>query len=394
MEHESEYLRHLLGAYIRQEEPRGGADIDWVKLVELSQIHCVTGIVGYMTMMYPICPDPQLKEGLRKNCMGSIAVYSRRGVLAESFSQLLEENEIDHIVMKGFVLRQYYPVPELRSFGDIDLVIRPEDRQKCHELMLSQGFRIETDWEPVYSYTRDSEFYEMHTQIMEVEVSNKANYRAYFDQMWQYTRPTGQHTCEFTPEFHFLYILTHIAKHVVGSGAGIRMYLDVAAFIRHFADALDWAWVERELEKLCFTDFANMVLTLVEKCFGIASPIPLKEVEPAILEDFLDFTMTGGVFGKVGRDSGVDSLKKESRETDSVSKVGTFVRRLFPKAKTIESRYTYLQDKPWLLPVAWVHRLVKTRDAWKQHAEEAQNIMSADLSEVQRIKRMYEEIGL
>lgn len=394
MERESEYLLHLLGAYIRQEEPRSGAEIDWVKLIGLSQIHCVTGIIGYMSMMYPICTDPQLKEELRKNCMGSIALFSRRGAMAELFSRLLDENEIDHIVMKGYVLRQYYPVPELRSYGDIDLVIRPEDRKRCHDLMLSKGFQIETDWEPVYSYTRDCEFYEMHTEIMEVEVSNKADYRGYFGQMWQYARPAQGHTYEFAPEFHFLYMLTHIAKHVVGSGAGIRMYLDVAAFIRRFSDVLDWAWVERELERLCFTDFANMVLTLVEKYFGIVSPIPLKEVEPAILDDFLEFTMTGGVFGKVRRNSGTDALKKESRETESLSRVGTFARRLFPKAKTIESRYTYLQDKPWLLPVAWIHRLVKTRDTWKQHAEEAQNIMSADLTEVQRINRMYEEIGL
>ena len=70
------------------------------------------------------------------------------------------------------------------------------------------------------------------------------------------------------------------------------------------------------------------------------------------------------------------------------------MKRLFPSAKSIESRYTYLQDKPWLLPAAWVHRLIITRDTWRRHAREAQNILSADLTEVQKIKDLYDQLGL
>lgn len=54
-------------------------------------------------------------------------------------------------------------------------------------------------------------------------------------------------TPRFTPEFHFLYMLTHIAKHIHGSGAGLRMYLDLAAFIRHHGTGLDWPWIEAQL---------------------------------------------------------------------------------------------------------------------------------------------------
>lgn len=393
MDRESEYLLHMMGAYIRQEEPQVREEINWGKLIQLSQIHCVTGILGYMSMMYPICPDPQLKEALRKNCMGNIDLFSRRGALAELFSQMLEENEIDHIIMKGFVLRNYYPVPELRSYGDIDLVIRPEDRQRCHDLMMTQGFVTETDWEPVYSYTRGREFYEIHTQIMEVDVSDRADYRGYFDRMWDYARPAGAYRYEFTPEFHFLYILTHIAKHVVGSGVGIRMYLDVAVFIQHFGRTLDWDFVQQELEKLCFTDFANVVLNFAERGFGVESPLELRSVDERVWDAFLRFTMDGGVFGHSGRDSGTISMVSQSRAAD-VSRLRTFGRRLFPSAKGIESRYTYLQGRPWLLPVAWVHRFFRTKDTWHLHAEEAQNIMNADKDEVLKIRKLYEDIGL
>ena len=394
MDRESEYLLHLLGAFLHQAQPEEPGDLDWGKLLQLSKIHTVTGILGYMAMSWPICPDGELKSVLRKACLTTINAFNRRAALGEKLVEQLNSAGIDHIVMKGYVLREYYPVPELRTYGDIDLVIRPEDRQRCNDLMLSLGYRLDHDWEPVYSYLRQDEFYEIHTQIMEIDVSDKAHHRSYFGAAWDYAQPESGRSYRFTPEFHFLYMITHIAKHVVGSGAGIRMYLDVAAFIRHFSADPDWQYIRQELEKLHLADFANAVLTLTQRFFGVESPLHLKPIEEAAWNTFLEFTLSGGIFGQAGRDSGTNSLKSQNRDTQKISRLGTFAKRLFPSAKTIQSRYTYLQDKPWLLPAAWVHRLIKTRDTWQQHAREAQNIMSADLSEVQRIKNLYEQLGL
>ena len=394
MERESQYLLHLLGAYLREEEPQVWEDVDWAKLVQLAQIHCVAGILGYMTMSWPICPDEQMKASLRSVCLNTIALFARRAALADVFSQTLSRNGIDHIVMKGFVLRAYYPVPELRTFGDIDLVIRPEDRKKSDELLRSLGYHAEIDWEPVFSYTKDVEHYEIHTEIMELNVSQKADYRGYFRDAWPYAEAVGDCRYHFKPEFHFLYLLTHIAKHVTGSGAGIRMYLDVAVYLRHFGTSLDWNWIRQELEKLCLTDFANVVLLLVQDAFDVESPIPLQAVQEETMGNFLKFTMAGGVFGREGQDSGTETLKKQNRGREKISRIGTITRRLFPAAKAIEDRYTYLQERPWLLPAAWIHRFVITADAWQQHTEEAQNILLADKEALRKIKRLFEELGL
>lgn len=124
------------------------------------------------------------------------------------------------------------------------------------------------------------------------------------------------------------------------------------------------------------------------------SPIPLTAVDAEVMEAFLEFTVKGGVFGKTARDSGTVSLKNQSREEGETSRTATLVRRLFPTVQSIQTRYTYLQDKPWLLPAAWIHRLIKTKSAWRAHAEEAQSILTADKSEVQKLTDLYKEIGL
>ena len=99
--------------------------------------------------------------------------------------------------------------------------------------------------------------------------------------------------------------------------------------------------------------------------------------------------MEAGTFGHHGRDSAVSSLRKQEG-----SRLAVLGKRLFPDAKSIERRYTYLQSKPWLLPVAWVHRLFKTNVSLKHHAKEVQGILTTDQKEIDRLQAICKEIGL
>ena len=387
MEKEPEYLLHLLGAFVRGEAPEGAEGMELEKLRYLAHIHSVEGIFSYMAMKYGLFPVE--RGAFRAQCMAVIGGYAKRAALAQILFGEFSRRGIDHVLMKGYVLKDYYPVPELRTFGDIDVVIRPEDREKCHVLMQELGYQVKADWEPVYSYTKPLEYYEFHTELLETDISDHLDCREYFRDLWDHTVSTGERSFEFTPEFHFLYLLAHLAKHVRGSGAGARMYLDLAAFILHFGDQADWAWIAGELEKTGLGTFANTALSFVERYFGVKSPLKLKPVGTDTLEALADLTAEGGVFGRFALSGGTVTLRSE--ETGRVAAIG---RRLFPAAKTIESRYTYLQKRPWLLPVAWVHRVVRTWSKLGGHAAEAKDILSADEAEVRRQRRMLREIGL
>ena len=347
-----------------------------------------------MTVQYQLTDDPALTNMARQMAKQTVALYVRRWEDARRLLHALNREHIDHIMLKGYVLRDCYPIPELRTYGDVDLVIRPEDRKRTDVWMRQQGFAVGTDWEPVYSYYKGPELYEFHTEIMEVDVSDKADYRGYFRSVWEHMVPEQDHTYVPDPEFHFLYLICHIAKHIAGSGAGLRMYLDIAFYLKTFGSSMDWKWIREELDALRLSDFANTVLTAVEQWFSVQSPLLLKPVSEEILEDFFVFTLEGGAFGHAGRDSGIISLKKTHRNEASVSRSETLFRRLFPSADTIEKRYTYLKGRHWLLPAAWVHRLFLTRSTWGVHALEARNILTADEEEVLRLKNLYSKIGL
>ena len=392
MNKESLYLLKVLQCFIANQDP-GPFDGDINQLVQLSGEQAVEGILAYTIMTYPHSCFVDIVTEDRHVAMRTIAIYAQRAALMDHLVHLLNEAHISHLLFKGYIVKNYYPVPELRSFGDIDFMIHPEDRVQCDELMMTNGFQRETDWEPVYTYRKQLEKYEIHTDIMEVDVSSKADYKGYYSHVWEHVVKKQDYTYELEPEFHFLYLLTHIAKHISGSGAGIRMYMDLAVFIKHFGDQLDYSYISNELEKLCFTQFANMALTIVEQYFGVKSPITLKAINDDVLEDFMIYTMEGGTFGAIGRDAAIIDLKQQSRN-EKTSRLKTFLHRLFAPANELEKRYTYLKGHHYLVPLAWIHRLFKTKASWKQHAQEAKGIMNADLTEVERLKRIHKEIDL
>lgn len=393
MTEESLYLLTILKSFIQKESP-GAFQGDWKSLIHLAHIHSVTGILGYMVMKYPDETNAQAAGIMRQQCLQTIAVQANRTERMRQLIRRMEERQIDHLMFKGYILKDYYPVPELRTYGDIDFLIRTADRKKSDALMMELGFERKTDWEPVYSYYKGMEYYEIHTDVMEVDASDRADYRGYFGHVWEHAHATDGHTWELEPEYHFLYLLTHIAKHISGSGAGIRMYLDIAVFIKHFEDRLDWEYVRKELKTLRLEKFSNAVLTVVQRYLGMSSPIPLKKIDDQIMEEFMEFTFDGGVFGHAGRDAGLISLKSQARSAERFSRLETICRRMFPGAESLEKRYTYLQGRHWLLPVAWLHRLFKTRGSWDSHTKEMQSILNTDEEKVLKLKRIYREIGL
>lgn len=394
------YRKYLaaLRSFVSNTDPENVGQEEWRELMELAHINNTVGIVSFVYMHHPaqapsgVCPE------LRKACLGGIALYAQRAEAMRKLAVEFDKNGIDCIFFKGFVVRDYYPVPELRTFGDVDFVVRKEDRVKSDELMKALGYEPKDTWEPAYSYLKGTEYYEIHTDVMEIDVSDQADYVDYYRHIWDHVQPARvvqlKHALEFTPEFHFLYLLTHIAKHISGSGAGVRMYLDIAFFIKHFGGDLDWNWIAGELEKLQLKDFANMTLSAVQQWFGAESPLELRPISEDVMADFLEFTLSGGVYGYVGREKGLVFLKQQDRNEESVSKVKTLLHHAFPPVASMKNRYTYLQKHPWLLPAAWGHRLITSRKEWGRFAQNTKEILNADEEAVRKLKRIYKELGL
>jgi len=398
MEHGVTELMSLLRAFV-QEVPLSPVEFQRLdaalpEVLPLCRLHTIMGIWAYKVREYYDIYGVE-DEDAREVYETAQKIYSRtvsqavnRELQYQALSKMLAEGGIDHLAFKGIVVKDMYAVPQLRSFGDIDLAIRQADRQRCHKLMQKLGYTATTDFEPVYTYQKEKEMYEIHTSVMAVNITDRADYIGYFKNLWNYATEQAPHIWAFTPEFHFVYLLTHIAKHIYSSGAGIRMYLDLAFYLKRFGDTLDWQWIQAELDKLKLTEFFHLAMDAVARWFAVKPPIPIPEMEEDLFLQFETFTMEGGVFGFEGRLSGEQMVRKQGERSKALRET------LFPHAKTIQARYTYLQKYPWLLPVAWVDRLVRNRRIIGKMTEKTKEIMTADEKELQEVSTFYRRIGL
>ena len=370
------------------------------EVIQLAKIHGVLGIWAYKIREYyhihsvSSPEDQELSDTAEQVFSRTVQNAVKRELLYQGLSRALSEAGVDHLPFKGIVVKEFYPVPELRTYGDVDMVIRTEDRDRCHALMQELGYRSPVDFEPVYTYRKDGELYEIHTGIMSVNFTDRADYIGYFRNLWNNASLPENHVWAFSPEFHFVYLLSHIAKHIYGSGAGIRMYLDLAFYIKCLGSTMDWNMVQSGLRKIGLEQFFHLTLQNLHWWFGISLPIPVQKVEKSILEAFFDFTMEAGTFGYEGRNSGEQLVRQQGRKDETGLRIKALCSTYFPPAKKIQCRYTYLQKHSWLLPVAWIDRFFRNLRHIGTILEDTGDIIGTKQDEIQKVNSFYHDIGL
>lgn len=348
-------------------------------------------VLAYENKRWKLFDDPNVCRQLDGLLYGTVAANLNRCVDFETLSAGFTAHGIAHMPVKGYYLRKLYPTPELRTFGDIDLLIHPEDRQKVHELMLSLSYTVKQDWEPTYSYIKDAEYYEIHTNLMDGNLDGRTDLQAYFDAAWAHAEPDDG--LRFRPEddFHFIYTVCHLAKHLYGGGAGLRMYLDVALYIKHKDDSLHWQAIAEEFTALHLEGFFHTVMNACRVWFGTKTICPLPEPDTEALDRLLSYTLDSDLFGH-SRDHAVIELRNEKDKAPSRSRV--LRKMLFPPAAEIESRYTFLRNRHWLLPLAWFVRLFANLRLIPSRICQMKQVTKTDKASVETYDGFMRRIGL
>ncbi len=369
MDHEQRFLLECVSAFINHKQisaPDKQTDLKRLQL--LAEAHGLEGVV------FSCCRKWMSSE---KSGKGYLAAFqkdifysvNRKAMLKQIADGFAEEN-IPFICMKGAVLRDAYPVPEVRSMGDIDIIIQTKDRAKADRIMCERlGYHRFVDNHAVWTYDINKYSYqfevEIHDHMFYENLANKVDYRSYFDQVWEHCHRGTAFGIEsnnlYVPEetFHFLYLITHTAKHVINNGSGFRPYLDMALWSKR--PDLNWVWLEKELNKLQLLDFAKKCFALCERWFGIEMPLGEKQLEESFFDEITDKTILDGAFGLDNAQNVGARAAKDIKSNEGSYIGGAFaltVKKIFPPYQDMQliPWYAWVDKKPWLLPAAWVYR--------------------------------------
>ena len=381
----------LLRSFVQESAPESAAPWNTAALWQSCGQQNLLPVLAYENKRWKLFDDTKACQQLDGILYGAVVGNLNRRVDFETLSKALSEHGIAHMPVKGYYLCRLYSLPELRTFGDIDILIHKADRQAVHALMQSLGYTVDHDWEPTYSYRKGAEFYEIHTNLMDGNLDGRTDLQAYFSSAWEHAEP--DECLRFKPalDFHLIYTVCHLAKHLYGGGAGLRMYLDVALYIKHFDETLNWGKITDEFTTLHLMDFFCTVVNACRIWFGIETICPLPEPDAETLDALLSYTLDSDLFGH-SRDHAVVRLRNAAEENPS--KVQLIRRMLFPAADEISARYTFLQRCPWLLPIAWIVRLFTNLKRIPLQLHAIHGVNAADPGKVDFYDSFMQKLGL
>ena len=156
----------------------------------------------------------------------------------------------------------------------------------------------------------------------------------------------------FDASFHFLYLLMHLRKHIMNSGAGIRQFADLAVTVSKCPD-LRWDWISEKLPALELDSFADSCFCLILRQHGSRPAAGF--VTSKILFN--------GLFGFEDPENSDNYFKNQiikNKGARWIVRLKLLLQTLFPDYAWM-CRYRgceYLRGKPYLLPVAWFHRVL------------------------------------
>jgi Uncharacterised nucleotidyltransferase len=117
--------------------------VDWSRLLDLAEEH---GVVGHLAAR--LCPrgEELVPEEIRQTLLERhrAQVFSTLRMTAELFQllNLFASKEVAAVVVKGPALAvQAYGDPSMRSYGDLDLLVRQRDIRNATELLQTASYR-------------------------------------------------------------------------------------------------------------------------------------------------------------------------------------------------------------------------------------------------------------
>lgn len=372
-----------LGASLRGAHVNWDAEMttqDWASLFQLAHVHQVLPLIFEAVYSCPAAgrADPQMMMFFRRQTMQSVMIQAMKTGEFLAMMKHLGGEGLSPCVVKGIVCRNLYPNPDHRNSGDEDVLIPPQEYERCHEALLAFGMMPadpEQDREHTYEvpYRKPGSplYIELHKHLFPPESDAYGDFNRFFARAKTTELDiNGTKVRTMAPTDHFFYLICHSFKHFLHSGFGLRQVCDIVLYANRYGAEIDWARVMENCREIHAVQFTAALLRIGEKHFGFDADAACLSAQWRAIEvdeePMLSDLLESGVYGDATMDrkhSSNITLGAVSADKQGKQARGNVLRTIFPKAKLLEGRYPYLRRMPWLLPVAWVMRLA---GYWKE----------------------------
>lgn len=322
-------------------------DIDWAELYSFSKKQQISVLIYFGLLNSKIFVPQKILDKFQNDAFISIATSCNQIFEAERISAAFEKNHIDHMLLKGTLLKEIYPKPEMRQMGDVDILIRTKQTETITQVMDKLGFvyKYDSNHEIVWSKS-DTLSIELHKMLIP---SYNKDFYAYYGDGWNHAKKISgkAHGYQLSAEDNYIFIFTHFAKHYRDAGVGLKHIIDLYLLKKYIGNI---EYVENELKKLQLFDFHRNVQNTLQVWFE-------KKEADKITDTITNRIFAGGAYG-TSEARVLSSALKNTKTTGSVKNaiLKKIIIMLFPSSSVMKKKYPILNNLPFLLPFLWIWR--------------------------------------
>lgn len=378
------YLSELIHAQLSQSQP---SDIpEEITVEELEHI-------AHTNQMKYLILGALLKTNITEEEKNRIRPYVTSSVLQtltqinclQEMEKQFEQKGISYQILKGSVLKNIYPSPEMREMSDIDVLIFDKSMEKAKLVMQELGLVLKKSVKHHDVYTKPPFLaVELHWALYDKNVDN--NLFEYFKNTNNLRQKKGSsYALEFLPEDFYVYMIAHMAKHFYETGCGIRNIIDVYIYRIFLQEQLDAQRIQNKLEECGLSIFEDKIHTLSSSWL---------EGEPmdSFSESLFEYMLECGIYGKTKNGIWGQFVKQKGETRESYK---AYLKKwyYFPPFSYMVEHYPFLRSCPYLLPAAWSIRAM--HGAFSKGGNERRNlILYLENEEIMKMNIIYKGVQL
>lgn len=346
-------------------------NVEWDEVIDLADKHKVDGII-YLALRKSklISNIGEEKISLLKQKAAITGITQSRHIsgLSTVLNKINERN-IPVIVLKGLVVREFYPQPDQRSMNDADILVHEGDVEKVKQLLIDMGYVYLEDHKASHHIAlvhHKYPFIELHWNLFKRDgFSNELEH--YERLIWRRAIKVNVGEAEvlsLSYEDLALHLCMHMAAHLAATGFGVRQLCDLALLVEHKGDEIDWNSFIMKARMYGFEKFSKIIFLLCNKLFNMEAP---KEINIKVVNNkkyvsaLLNEIFEAGVHGKKEMaNQFATQVAFNFEEKDSNATLGAinrYFRFIFPKIDDMSDKYSYAKKVKILTPIAWIHHL-------------------------------------
>ena len=354
-------------------------DVTIDRLLSLAHRHDLTALLGSVLLENNLISSEPQKLVLQEQMCRAVCYYEIMNDEIQWIQNILEQAKIPHILLKGGIIRRYYPNPWERTSGDIDILIPEEMLDNAVSILCRNGCHRQRDrrYHDIPLKTPGNSLLEMHFSICE-DIPALDNV---LKKVWEYSTvvPGKCYEYRLSPEYMLFHLLSHMSYHLIHGGCSIRNFIDILLLQRN--ENLDHQILQQLLFEAKLADFYTQVMAFNGVWFAGNE----HSQTTILLEDLVANSQT---FGSRDKEILMEQAKAGSR-------IKYVFQRIFMPYELLIRQYPILKKHPLLLPFCQILRWLRILTGNRKVAlREMHSSRSHTGKQIQQTKETLKTIGL